>query len=416
MSSQTQNTWSAASALAGISDARQVRAVDASVLNLVNYDTLPFCSLLGGQEAFEKDGGYYMRPVAGKIKSVGIQALKPELYDFEVAPNSFRLTADTVAVSNGDSVNLTLNSTAGLAGGAILKKVDQNIVLRVTSPTSSNVVACKVVSGADATIITKNDNIAYFVKVGTATADGSTVNNGATQEPKNQWNYLQFHLKTYSQGLVQGNLNLYGNAGMTNMEVLKRNTGYDFQRDRESAMVLGNRASEGTAGGSDYITYSGGLTYLGESVYQNSAGDGTLTEDEFMRGLMPAMRQGGDSAEVYALCGTDVMTVLSGFSRVKLQTQNGDDKYSSFIRTYETPSGILKVVPHALLNQEAYRGTMIGFQPKLLTRYFLKNMDVQHRENFDVGNVLRSVSGYMAVEGILASNPKAITIATNILK
>lgn len=414
MSNQSYATWANAKKAAGTSDARQVRQV-LDMANLITYETYPLLALLGGTEYSMNGEIVSKRSIAGKIASKSVRGLTPELYDYEIAPSNFRLTADTAGVAEGDSVALNLDKVSGIIVGSILNKVDQNVTLRVTAINSSTQVQAKVIknlSGGTPVILTSDANVAYFEKLGTANADAATVGNGSNQEPINRTNNLQFYIEPFTQGILQSKLDLYA-SGNNDFEKEKMRKMIEVQAQRERNMIAGRKATEGS--GESRILYADGLLGLAESAYP-VAGDGTLTEDEFNRGLMPMIRQGGGSMEVYMLCGTDVVATLTGFSRSKIQTKSGDDKYSSVVRTLETTSGIVHLIPHAMFDQAARRGTAIAFQPNYLTRCYLEGLDMQVQTGLNLGNELVDRAAIMACECLLASNPKSITVISNILK
>lgn len=416
MSSQSLATWTTALKVAGTSDARQIRQV-LDGQNPMFYDRFAFCALLGGQEYSTSGNDISKKSVVAKIGSKAVKTLTPEIYDFEAAPNAFRLASNSSALAVGDSATLTFEKTNGMIAGTILYSVNQGTTLRVTSVPSSTtaVVSVLKIDSGDANVTLAADaNIAYFEKLGSANVDGVTIGNGSNQEPINRSNNLQFMIEPLAQGFLQKNLALYGTGGAAEFQQEKMRKMFDMQRQREAQFVAGRKTSTGS--GANRVFTADGLTGLAASVYNNTATDGALSYDDFARGLMPQLRQGGGSMEVFALCGNEVLATLSSYSQVQTRTKSAEDKYSANIQTLETPAGILHLIPHAMLDTDARRGQMIAFQPNFLTRAYLEGVDLQYMEGLNIGNELVDRSAIMVCEGLMASNPKAITIATNILK
>ena len=189
----------------------------------------------------------------------------------------------------------------------------------------------------------------------------------------------------------------------------------DLNRMREGTSIAGQKASNGS--GTSRVLLTGGLEYWAGSVYNNNSQDGTLSWDDFSRGLMPAIRQGGAGMEVYALAGNDVITTFTAYQQRQTRITDPSEAYRQKIYDLEVPGGVLHLIPSEFMNKASRKGQMIAFQPDLLTRYFLQNMDLSVDKDMRIlGTDWVDRTALYVVEGLLASNPKAITLCTNILK
>lgn len=411
---QAAGTLANARKLAGASAARQVRQVD--VGNTINYDLFPFLTLYGGK-AVLNDGK--MVNVKERIKSKSAWTMTPELYDYEVAATEFRLTADVAATQGSNSV-LLMDDTSGIQVDDTLNLVGQGLQFKVvTVDSQTQVTALCYFNAAGGTVTaTGHASIKYLEKIGNANPDGPPAANGTNREPINRINNLQFMMAWMAQGPLQKNLKLYAGGESPNSDYKEEiNRKFvDLNRMREGMAIAGQKATSGS--GSTLRYYSGGLEYLAGSVYNNNTIDGTLGYDDFARGLMPGIRQGGAGMDVYALAGVDVINTFTGFQQKQTRiTDTSKEVYRQKILDLDVPGGQLHLIPSEFMNKQARKGQMIAFQPDLLTRYFLQNMDLSLDEDMKVlGTDWVDRAAIYVVEGLLASNPKAVTLVTNVLK
>lgn len=411
---QTAGTLANARKLAGASSARQVRQVE--IGNTINYDLFPFLTLYGGK-AVLNDGK--MTDVKARVKSKSAWTMTPELYDYEVAATEFRLTADVSAVVGSNSV-LAMDDTSGLQVDDTLNKNDQGLQFKiVTVDSQTQVTALCYANTAGGTVTaTGHASIKYLEKIGNANPDGPSAANGTNREPINRINNLQFMIAWMAQGPLQKQLKLYAGGESPNsdyMDEIQRKF-VDLNRMREGSAIAGQKATSGS--GSSLRYYTGGLEYLAGSVYNNNSTDGTLSWDDFSRGLLPGIRQGGAGMDIYALAGNDVITTFTSYQQKQTRiTDTSGESYRQKIYDLDVPGGKLHLIPSEFMQKQSRKGQMIAFQPDLLTRYFLQNMDLSLDEDMKIlGTDWVDRAAIYVVEGLLASNPKAVTLVTNILK
>jgi hypothetical protein len=411
---QAAGTLANARKLAGASSARQVRQVE--VGNTINYDLFPFLTLYGGK-AVLNDGK--LVNVKERIKSKSAWTMTPELYDWEVAATEFRLTADVAATAGSNSV-LLMDDTSGLQVDDTLNLVNQGLQFKIASIDSQTQVTalCYFNSAGGTVTATGHASIKYLEKIGNANPDGPSAANGTNREPINRTNNLQFMMAWMAQGPLQRNLKLYAGGETPDSDYKEEiNRKFvDLNRMREGMAIAGQKATSGS--GSTLRYYSGGLEYLAGSVYNNNTVDGTLQYDDFARGLMPGIRQGGAGMDVYALAGIDVINVFTSFQQKQTRiTDTSKEVYRQKIMDLDVPGGQLHLIPSEFMNKQARQGQMIAFQSDLLSRYFLQNMDLSLDEDMKVlGTDWVDRAAIYVVEGLLASNPKAVTLVTNVKK
>lgn len=407
-------TWGAARKVAGISDARQVR--DVKYGNRITYARNRFLALMGDQVPGE-DGR--AKNDTATIKSRAVKTLTPELYDEEVAPQIFRLTADSAAGDVGGSITLELDDASGLEVGDKLMNPQQAAEARITGISGTTITA-KVIGSSNGSIVwSAQADYKNLEKGAGASGDAPTIGVGTYREKINRINGLQFSLSAMSQGILQSSLSLHGEEGGEGQnEDWKRevrNKMLDFARSREQNQIASQfYYTEGS--GDSRIIHSKGLIGWAGGVVPNANPDGALPFEDFVNVHMAAAREKGGSFEVWALAGLPVSTVLTSYQRSQIRITNISEKYKCGITKIETPAGILNLVLCDFFDTVLRSGQMLTFMPEYLERCYLKGLDYKMAEGLELNNILGTRAALMVCEAMMSSNPTHIKLHTNIRK
>jgi hypothetical protein len=415
MQSFTPNaSWNSALKYAGLADGRQVRQFQAG-----NHITRAKCKLLAllGGKSYTSDG----KPTTykGLIKSKAFQTLTPEIYDTEAAPRVFKQTADTASTAQGASVALLVNTTAGIIVHQVIYKVDQRVQARVTAVDSATQITVTLIKtpGAAAIVLTAGD-IAQWEKHGTANIGGPTVGDGANREMILRSNNLQFSLSPMAQDFQNKFLRHYTVNGTEKTDSFKDELEMnmrEMQLGREGDLIGGIKATEGS--GSTRRYYADGMENLAGTVFENQDANGALSWDDLTQIAMPTAMRAGTGDTIYALCGWRAMNVFSSYVERKMRiTDMTTESFAVNVNEIEINGKRLRLIGSDYMDSEAREGQMISFVPDLLTRGYLEGLDLSFLPKLDVGNVLVERSAWAVCEGLIVSNPEAITVWSNILR
>jgi hypothetical protein len=415
MQSFTPNaSWNSALKYAGLADGRQVRQFAAG--NLITKSKFPLLALLGGK-GFTSDG----KPsnFKGLIKSKPFQTLTPEVYDSEIAPRVFKQTADTASTAELASVAVPMASTAGIIVNQILFKVDQRVQARVTSVDSATQVTVTLIkTPGSAAIVLTSGTLAQWEKHGTANIGGPTVGDGANRELILRTNNLQFSLSPMAQDFQNKLLRHYTVNGDQKTDSFKdelEQNMREMQMGREGDLIGGIKATEGS--GSSRRYYADGMENLAGTVFENQDSDGKLSWDDLTQLAMPTAMRAGTGNIVYGLCGWRTMNVFSSYVQRQMRiTDMSTESYAVNVNEIEINGKKLRLIPSDYMDSDAREGQMISFVPDFLTRCYLEGLDLSYLPKLDVGNVLVERSAWAVCEGLIVSNPEAITLWSNILK
>lgn len=407
-------TWGNARKVAGISDARQVR--DVKYGNRITYAKNRFLALMGDEIPGEDKRAKSDAPT---ISSRAVKTLTPELYDEEVAPQLFRLTADSAAGAVGDSISLLLDDASGLEVGDKLSNPLQAAEARITGISGLTATA-KVIGSTNGSIAwAAVSDYKNLEKMAGASGDAPTIGVGTYREKINRINGLQFSLSAMSQGLLQSLLSLHGEEGGEGQnEDWKRevkNKMIDFARSREQNQIASQfYFSEGS--GDSRIIHSKGLIGWAGGVVPNMNLDGALPYDDFVNVHMAAAREKGGSFEVWALGGLGISSVLTSYQQRQIRITSVNEKYKAGVTRIETPAGILNLVLCDFFDSVLRQGQMLTFMPEYLERCFLKGLDYKMAEGLELNNILGTRAALMVCEAMMSSNPTHIKLHTNIRK
>ena len=408
-------TWGNARKVVGISDARQVR--DVKYGNRLTYAKNRFLALMGDEIPGEDKRA---KSDTAVIKSRGVKTLTPELYDEEVAPTTFRLTADSAAGTVGDSISLALDDASGLEIGYKLGNPTQNAEARITAISGTTITA-KVIGSSQGSIAwtAGAEGVKNLELLGGASADAPTVGVGTYREKINRINGLQFSIKAMSQGILQSLVSLYGEEGgegaNEDWKREQKNKFIDFARQRENNQIASQfYYAEGS--GDSRIIHSKGLIGWAGGVVPNPDADGAISFDDFQNVNMAAAREKGGSFEVWALGGLGISTILTHWQREQIRITSISERYKAGITKIETPAGIINLVLCDFFDTIIRQGQMLTFMPEYLERTYLKGLDVKLAEGLELNNILGMRAALMVCEAMMSSNPTHIKLHTGLRK
>ena len=408
-------TWAAARKVAGISDARQVR--DVKYGNRLTYARNRYLALMGDEIPGEDKRA---KSDTAVIKSRGVKTLTPELYDEEVAPTTFRLTADSAAGGVGDSISLVLDDASGLEVGYKLGNPLQNAEARITAISGVTITA-KVIgsTGGSVAWTAGAAGVKNLELLSGASGDAPTIGVGTYREKINRINGLQFSHKAMSQGILQSLLSLHGEeegeGQGADWRREQKNKFIDFARQRENNQIASQfYYSEGS--GDSRIIHAKGLIGWAGAVVPNMDPDGNVSFDDFQNVHMGAAREKGGSFEVWALGGLGISTLFTKWQREQIRITNVTEKYKAGVTRIETGGGIINLVLCDFFDTVIRQGQMLTFMPDYLERCFLKGLDLKMAEGLELNNILGMRAALLVCEAIMSSNPTHIKLHTNLRK
>lgn len=379
--------------------------------HIFTRDQFAFINLFGSPDIQGDDQGTGNNSLksagGGLIRSEVDYSMNPKAYDHNKLATNFTTTSAVAAGTVGATSALVLSSVNGLKKYDLLKNRTTKAVL-VVSSISTLTATCYPVSGGDA-----GDGIDawslgdVYDKVGSAYPDGATVNNGWTQTPALNQNWMQFHVNEVSKGILADKLKLYPMQDNA-FEVDRMSAQINHNQARELAMLFGVAPSAGsiTVGG-DQIYLQNGLEGL--STLSLDVG-GTVTWDMLKTVIMPYIQQAG-GGDVHFMGGNTPMSSIYGFTEEKLVTQMDTKTFGVETQSIRTPMG--KMILHGSQPFQQQEGRAVCFKPQNLTRRFLPNLDTVYMKGLANNNVFQDTEAWLTCETLLPQNPDSIVWLIN---
>lgn len=411
-------TYTAGAALAGSSDTRQ--APDRAWGAAINRYSYAMLSLIAEYLLDENDKAEakHVRPT---IASKSCATLIPEQFDDEYSPQAFRLATD-VNVTEGSNATIVLESTDSILAGDLLQynNLDNFVQLYVVSNDSATNLTCKATKvgsgGGTATLVSSTDS-RMITKLNPSFSDRPTVGDGYQQEMIRRINYLMTSIWPISEGFLQNALSLQGSP-------TGEGIGGDFERRKRLLMgnALKNRNDhmigsafayiDGTGTSKKYIS-KGLLGWVARNAV--NVGDGSLSYENFTKNNLQTAFEAGNSGELYMLAGPGVVSTINNLLGLKYRMDNTNiqNEFGLNIKRVETDFGILNIVRDAYFSTDAFKYAALTFDPKKLTRRFLRGLDFKFRDNLELSNILGNKGAWVCVEALMSAG-ETVTLHTNI--
>ncbi|OGT56695.1 MAG: hypothetical protein A3E01_00335 [Gammaproteobacteria bacterium RIFCSPHIGHO2_12_FULL_63_22] len=401
-------SWQATTKLAGQSSAREVRDV-LPLGKIIVPGPYPFCNMIA-KKGMGQDGK--LVKVMPSIKHSFTHSDKPELYDYEVQQDQFYLQEAEAGCSVGSSVTWDLDSVKGLVANEVLHKVDQGIHMRITSITSLAVTGTIIVNTSGEETASADTQVARIEKLSPANVDGATVGDGASREPTNRQNYLQFAISSLSVGILRDKVKHYadGESEGSYFREEKERMLLDLYRMKEGTYIAGQRYEEGS--GSTRRYYTGGLEWWAGNTAYNNAADGLCSEDAFMDFLEDAMEAGGGTT-LHFLCDAAFKRMVTKYATVKKRVTDNSKKLVTDIDEWETPVGTVVLHGSQFMNKPSRRGSAISFFPDNLEDKSLRGLGLTWMGDLNIPNVLVTKGAYLETFGLMHRNPASTTLWGN---
>lgn len=401
-------TWQATSKLAGQSTDRNVRDV-LPMGKLIIPGPYPFCNLIA-KKGIGDDGK--IKKLMPSITSKEVFSDSPELWDYEVQQEQFYLQANVGGCTVGASVTWSLDAVRGLQATEALHKVDQGIIMRITSILGNDVTGTIVANTSGEATATADTQVARIEKHASANVDGATVGDGVNREPTKRFNYIQFMIASLSVGILRDRIKHYaeGEGQGSYFREEKERMLKDYYRMLEATYIAGQRYEEGS--GASRRLWTGGLEWWAGNTAFNNAPDGLCSEDAFMDFLEDAFEAGGGS-KLHFLCDAAFKRMVTKFQTVKKRVTDNSDKYVTNVNEWETPVGDIVLHPSQFMNKPARRGSAISFFPDNLVDHNLRGLGLTWMGDLNIPNVLVTKGAYVGTFGLNHYNPGSTTLWSN---
>ena len=244
-----------------------------------------------------------------KLPQERAKSFKVEWMNDELMPQITAVTAS--AASDGTNLAVTTSEGSYFRAGDVLRIVDTNEPVRVTTAAASSLTVVRAIDGSTAASI---PNAAKLLRVGSSNAEGATLPAAVVAERAANYNYTQIFRDSFRFSETANATQYYG-GGQYEKEAKKKAIEHKWQI--ENMLFFGARSTSTSANAP--LRTSGGLL---QYVTSESDTD-TLDETELQTFFRHALEY-GSSRKVF-FCAPLVMQVISSFLEEDINARPGDN-------------------------------------------------------------------------------------------
>jgi hypothetical protein len=281
----------------------------------------------------------------------------------------FHATIDSAALDSS-SLSIPVNNANIFQLGDIVLVPATGEIIRVNVIDYDNNVLSNVTRAFGTTVAGALADTGVLQVIGNVNAENSRSRPTQDTLPNVQSNYIQTTKHPFDGSDKIQQVDLYG---IKDYRQYKRSTKFiEHLYSIESTLLFGEPKLGSEYGGSAPENQTGGLLYWLQENRQNASG--TLTRAVFDGWLREAFNHtvGNGGNEKFLLAGSALTGAINKFTGTTTGIQtttfvnNLETKFGVKIRTYQSDSGLVHIIPHGLLTGAKYGGYGILIDPMLV--------------------------------------------------
>jgi hypothetical protein len=272
------------------------------------------------------------------------------------------------------ATSITVDNATYFSVGDVVKNAVTAEVMRVASVGTTSIELTRGVGSTAAAAISNNDPLWI---IGSAAYEGEDSEEMNSTNASEVYNYAQIFRTPFEVTETENNTDLYTGRDLSTQQAKKA---IEHAQKLERSFFFGELGIN--TGGTHPLRYTKGLqSFITTNV--TDAG-GTLTEAEFETFLRSAFRYG--SKTKYFFCSRLIVSLISAWAQGKLITKSGESSYGIALTEYVSPQGVVKIIPHDMLEgtgglQTGYSGWGFLLDLEKLSYRPLQNRDTRMKMN-----------------------------------
>jgi len=258
------------------------------------------------------------------------------------------------------------------AGDLILvTRTEEEMQVSSSNTTSNTIVVTRGAAGTTAAALVDNDEL---LNLGASNAENATSRQAMVTLKTEKTNYTQIFRRSIEFSRTQLNSRNYG---QDRMDFERRKTAEEVARDIEYSFMFGSKSQ--TVGGAGDVerTTDGLLNLITENVTDLSGA--SLLEADFEAVLRDVFEYG--SERKLAIGSPLFNSIISEYSKAKLETRIGESTYGIKITDYLSPHGSLSILEHRMLKGDVFGAWCWILDLDAIKYRFLTDSDVQLKTN-----------------------------------
>jgi len=382
-------------------------ARDTTNLTARKYDVKDVVSLLDVKEypmlAILTNAGKDMASGKGKAMKK-MQTTDPEFKWYEDEFGSREATTATGQtgknIASTPDVAVASGLGARFAVGDIIQFVASKNTFEVTAISTDTLTLSNELGGATGSV--DLSSLTVWI-IGNANEEGGNLREIKGTTPVEKVGYAQIFRTPF--GVTETSANTETLIKENDLDLQRRKKGIEHMVDIERAFWFGKKSKRTGSSGKPVRTTAGVIDII--STYATANVD---TEAEWETWLQDVFRYG--NKEKYAFCSPQIITMINGFAKAKVEIVQSEKTYGITILKYVSAHGTLNLIKHDLFTGAPYGNYAVAVDMEAATFRYLKNRDTKLLTSRQANDADEQIEEYLTECGLMLEQEKRHAICS----
>lgn len=368
----------------------------ADVISLLDVGEYPMLAILtnAGKDPASKQGKALKK----------METTDPEFKWYEDEFGSREATTATSQtgknIASTPDVAVASGQGARFAVGDIIQFVASKYTFEVTAISTDTLTLSNELGGATGTV--DLSSLTVWI-IGNANEEGGGLREIKGTTPVEKVGYTQIFRTPF--GVTETSANTETLIKENDLDYQRRKKGIEHYVDIERAFLFGKKSKRTGSGGKPVRTTAGVIDVI--TTYATANVD---TEAEWEAWLQDVFRYG--NKEKYAFCSPQIVTMINGFAKAKVEIVQSEKTYGITILKYVSAHGVLNIIKHDLLTGTPYGNYAVAVDMEAATYRYLKNRDTKLLTNRQDNGDDEIVEEYLTETGLQLEQEKRHAICS----
>jgi len=298
----------------------------------------------------------------------------------------------TVSVASGQGVRFAV--------GDIIQFVAGKYTFEVTSIATDALTLSNELGGGTGTL--DLSSLSVWI-IGNANAEGGVLREIKGTTPVEKVGYTQIFRTPF--GVTETSANTDTLIKENDLDYQRRKKGIEHMVDIERAFWFGKKSKRTGTNGKPIRTTAGVIDTI--TTYATANVD---TEAEWETWLQDVFRYG--NKEKYAFCSPQIVTMINGFAKAKVELVQSEKTYGITILKYVSAHGTLNLIKHNLFTGTPYGNYAVALDMEAATYRYLKNRDSKLLTNRQANDADEKIEEYLTETGLQLEQEKRHAICS----
>lgn len=303
-------------------------------------------------------------------------------------------------IASTPGVSVASGQGARFAVGDIIQFVAAKYTFEVTAVSTDALTLSDELGGATGTV--DLSSLTVWI-IGNANAEGGTLREIKGTTPVEKVGYTQIFRTPF--GTTETSANTDTLIKENDLDFQRRKKGIEHMVDIERAFWFGKKSKRTGTNGKPIRTTAGVIDVI--TTYATANVD---TEAEFETWLEDVFRYG--NKEKYAFCSPQIITMINGFAKAKVELVQSEKTYGITILKYVSAHGTLNLIKHNLFTGTPYGNYAVALDMEAATYRYLKNRDSKLLTNRQANDADEKIEEYLTETGLQLEQEKRHAICS----